>query len=247
MSTPRNDRDGDGIADRDEQHDPIVVDGTGEATVQHDHDGVRTPATGTPAAGAVPAPGVVEREVVVETPDRHEVVDRERAEHGGIKFGSAFFGWLTAMGMAVLITSIVAAAGLAVGLSTEGEENEVGPITITAAIVLVVILFVAYFCGGYVAGRMARFDGAKQGLAVWLWAIIAAVVAAVLGFLFGTQFDVLANLDAFPRIPIRPEDATVAGIVTALVLAIVSLLAAILGGLAGMRYHRRVDRTGLGV
>lgn len=278
MSTPRNDRDGDGVADRDE-HDPIVVDRTGEASVDRDGDGIadartddrmddrtddrtavldrdggvtdggtRTPAAGTPVTGtpAAAAPGTVEREVVVETPDRHEIVDRERAEHGGIKFGSAFFGWLTAMGMGVLLTAIVTAAGLAVGLSTEGEEDEVGPITITAAVVLVVILFIAYFCGGYVAGRMARFDGAKQGFAVWLWAIIAAVVAAVLGFILGSQFDVLANLDAFPRIPIRPEDATVAGIVTALILAIVSLLAAILGGLAGMRYHRRVDRTGLG-
>lgn len=37
-------------------------------------------------------------------------------------------------------------------------------------IVLGVIVLVAYYCGGYVAGRMARFDGMKQGLAVWLWA-----------------------------------------------------------------------------
>ena len=32
--------------------------------------------------------------------DRHSVLAREREEHGGIKIGSAFFGWLTAMGMA---------------------------------------------------------------------------------------------------------------------------------------------------
>ena len=104
--------------------------------------------------------------------------------------------------------------------------------------------FVAYLAGGYVAGRMARFSGAKQGFAVWLWAIIAAVVLGVLGAILGAQYDVLSNLDAFPRIPLTADDLTVAGVVTAVVFAAIALVGAILGGLAGMRYHRRVDRVG---
>ena len=39
----------------------------------------------------------------VYTEDRRDVVGREREEHGGVKVGSAFFGWLTATGMAVLL------------------------------------------------------------------------------------------------------------------------------------------------
>ena len=38
---------------------------------------------------------------------------------------------------------------------------------------------------------------------------------------------------------------TTAGVVTAIGVAIVSLVGAILGGLAGMRFHRRVDKAGL--
>jgi hypothetical protein len=34
------------------------------------------------------------------------------------------------------------------------------------------------------------------------------------------------------------------GLIAALVVAVVSLVAAVLGGLAGMRFHRRVDRAG---
>ena len=34
---------------------------------------------------------------------RHAVVGREREEHGGVKVGVAFLGWLTAMGMVVLL------------------------------------------------------------------------------------------------------------------------------------------------
>jgi len=172
-----------------------------------------------------------------------------------MKFGSAFFGWLTATGTGVLLTALVAAAGAAVGLGTAGgsvknatdQANANAPtVGLIGAIALVVILFVAYFCGGYVAGRMARFDGAKQGIAVWLWAVIIAVIIAIAGLIFGSQYNILGNLNSFPRIPLNEGSLTVTGIITAVIVAIVSLGGAILGGITGMRYHRRVDRVGLG-
>jgi len=136
---------------------------------------------------------------------RNDVLEREKSEFGGMKFGSAFFGWLTATGTAVLLTALVAAAGAAVGLGTSGgsadnavdqASKNVSTVGIVGAIALVVILFVAYFCGGYVAGRMARFDGAKQGLAVWLWAVIIAIVVAVLSLILGSQYNILGNLNS---------------------------------------------------
>ena len=42
--------------------------------------------------------------------DREAVVAREKEEYGGVKVGSAFFGWLTATGTAVLLTALAAAA-----------------------------------------------------------------------------------------------------------------------------------------
>src|SRR5690606_9577609 len=125
---------------------------------------------------------------------RDQLVMREAEEYGGIKWGSAFFGWLTAMGVAVLLTAVASAAGAAIGLSASEAETvtdeEVQTIGIVGAVVLLVILFVAYYSGGYVAGRMARFDGAKQGVAVWLWAIILAAVTAILGWVLGEEFNV---------------------------------------------------------
>ena len=50
-------------------------------------------------------------EVVPVVPDRREVVARQKEEFGGMKLGSAFFGWLAATGMAVLLTALVAGAG----------------------------------------------------------------------------------------------------------------------------------------
>lgn len=188
--------------------------------------------------------------------DRKSVVNRQKEEHGGIKIGSAFFGFLAAVGMGVLLTALVAAAGTAIGLSTSGSDavdaatkatsGSASTIGIVGAIVLLVILFVAYYCGGYVASRMARFDGLKQGFAVWVWALLVAVVVAVLGAVAGSKYDILAKLNSFPRIPLSEGTLTTGGIIAAVAVVVASLAGALLGGLAGMRFHRRVDRTGLG-
>ncbi|WP_299166891.1 hypothetical protein [uncultured Arthrobacter sp.] len=183
--------------------------------------------------------------------ERDALHQREKETFGGMKFGAAFFGWLTATGMAVLLTALVAAAGAAFGLSTNTDLNEATnqasqdpqTVGITSAIILLVILLLAYYCGGYVAGRMARFNGAKQGVAVWLWAIIIAILVAILGLIFGSQFDVLANLNSFPRLPLNEGTLTTAGIIAVVVALLAALIGAILGGLAGMRYHRKIDRT----
>jgi hypothetical protein len=188
------------------------------------------------------------------TTRREDVVGREKDQYGGIKFGSAFFGWLTATGTAVLLTALVAAIGAGVGLGSQTDVDEAADaaasnadtVTIVSAVVLAVVLFVAYFCGGYVAGRMARFDGLKQGAAVWLWAVVIAIVVAILTAVAGSQFDVLGNLNAFPSIPVDEGDLTVASIVTVVVAAVIARVGAIVGGLAGMRFHRKVDRAGLG-
>src|SRR5688572_18345150 len=130
------------------------------------------------------------REVVTDRNDaslRETVVAREHERFGGIKFGAAFFGWLAALGALVALTAVVAAIGAATGLASpetvedavDAADQNMGAATIIGAIAIAVVLFVAYFVGGYVAGRMARLSGAKQGLAVWLWAIAIAIVVAV--------------------------------------------------------------------
>ncbi|WP_200826289.1 hypothetical protein [Microbacterium timonense] len=203
-----------------------------------------------------PAPGSTDADVGHDRNAtlRDVVVEREHERFGGFKFGAAFFGWLTALGALVALTAVVAAIGAATGLASpetiddaaQAANENMGAATIIGAIAIGIVLFVAYFAGGYVAGRMARFSGAKQGFAVWLWAIVIAIVVAVITAIAGSQWDILANVDIFPRIPVTAETATLTGILTAIGAAVIALIAAILGGMAGMRYHRRVDRVGLG-
>jgi len=185
--------------------------------------------------------------------ERKVVAAREREAFGGVKIGASFFGWLTAFGMATLLTALLAATGAALGLGVEDVDAaadqvglDAGTIGWIGAIALLVILFLAYYCGGYVAGRMARFNGLVQGLAVWVWALVIAIIVALLGVVIGSRFDVFADLNFFPRLPLSEGDLTVAGIITAIVVAIASLGGAILGGKAGTHYHRKVDRAGFG-
>lgn len=174
---------------------------------------------------------------------------REKQRFGGVKFGSAFFGWLSAVGAVVLLTAVVGAIGAAIGIETGTTVEEAAgaasdnpdTVGVVGAIALAVVLFVAYLAGGYVAGRMARFSGALQGLAVWLWGIVVALVIALLSMLAGARWDILADIDV-PRVPLT---ATTTGIVTAIVAAAITLGGAILGGILGMRFHRRVDRLGV--
>lgn len=182
-------------------------------------------------------------------PDRTDVVGQQRELFGGMKFGSCFFGWLTASGTAVLLAALVTGIGAALGLSRNVGAAGTSPaqtqsVGFVGGIVLLAIIFVSYLAGGYVAGRMARFNGIKQGLGVWLWAVIIAILAAAAGLLAGARFDLLAQVNSLPRLPLDDSTLTTGGIILAVGVVVASLIGALLGGLAGMRYHRRVDRAG---
>jgi MFS family permease len=177
-----------------------------------------------------------------------DAIDAQRSRYGGIKWGAAFFGWLSANGLAVLLVALLSAAGVAIGLtqgvpSTEEAAQEADTIGVVGGIVLLVILFLAYLAGGYVAGRMARFDGTRQGVAVWVIGLLVVIALAVLGLLFGAQYNVLQQLN-LPRIPIDEGTATTGGLIALAAVLLVTLLGAVLGGKIGDRYHRKVDRAG---
>jgi heme/copper-type cytochrome/quinol oxidase subunit 2 len=185
------------------------------------------------------------------------VVARHRERFGGIKVGSAFFGWLTATGMSVLLIALLTAGGVAFGVATNTtvnvdqavQESEQGTGTaqtvgLVGAITLLVVLLIAYYCGGYVAGRMARFNGAKQGLAVWLWGVLMALVIAAVAAVAGAQYNVFAQLN-LPRLPVNEGQVTAVGAIAIGAAILAALVGAVLGGMAGMRFHRNVDQAGL--
>jgi hypothetical protein len=174
---------------------------------------------------------------------RQEVAHRR---FGGANPGAVFFGWLVAAGVAILLAGILAGIAAAVGETadlTNGDlEGQAGDLGIGAVVLLMVVLLVAYWCGGYVAGRMSRFDGARQGLAVWLLGLLVTTLAVGLGALFEWQYDASDRID-LPSIPFSDGELTVGGLVAGVAVLVVTLIGALLGGAVGHRYHDRVDRV----
>jgi hypothetical protein len=169
---------------------------------------------------------------------------RQKERFGGIKWGSAFFGWLCAIGLAAVLLAILAGAGVALGLSTSdvGNADTAETIGIGGGIALLLVLAIAWGCGGYVAGRMARFDGARQGIGVWIWTLLGALVIAGLAAIGGSEYDVFERLN-LPRIAVGDSTLTTGGVITGVIALVVTLVAAIVGGKIGERFHKKIDRV----
>ena len=113
------------------------------------------------------------------------MVSREKDAFGGMKFGSCFFGWLTASGTAVLLAAVVTGVGAALGLSRDVEAattsaTETESVGLVGGILLVAIIFVAYLAGG-TGGRMRDSRSSKalvSGSAV-IMAILLPLPAVV--------------------------------------------------------------------
>jgi hypothetical protein len=184
--------------------------------------------------------GAVDREQM------HAIRARQREEYGGINWGAAFFGWLVAVGLGALLVGLLAATGAAVGLTELSETEAAGnasEIGVGGAIALLAALAIAYFAGGYVAGRMSRFDGARQGMGAWLLGLVVTAALAVVGAILGSEYNVLERLD-LPALPVGDSELATGGALALAIVVIGTLVAAVVGGKTGERYHRKVDRAG---
>jgi hypothetical protein len=101
----------------------------------------------------------------------------------------------------------------------------------------------------HVRGR-ARVGGIKFGAAlfgwitaIWLWAVIMTAVAAVTVAVAGPMLTDGTGLSGLPRIPIDEGTLTAGGALLLIAAALITLAAAVLGGKAGMHYHRKIDRA----
>jgi hypothetical protein len=168
----------------------------------------------------------------------------QRKRYGGLNWGAGFFGSLVVVAVAGLL--VVAVTGLVVSLGrtadvlpveTAGEPMTAG---LVAAAILLGVLAAAFCAGGYVAGRMSRFDGGRQGAAVWFFGLLLTASVVGLWLVLGVRFRAQDQV-SLPAIELSPELTGVAVLGSAAVALVGSLLAAVLGGKVGCSYHRKVD------
>jgi hypothetical protein len=168
---------------------------------------------------------------------------RQRDEFGGVNWGASFFGWLVAVGVAAILTALLAAAGAAIGLTRSDVTSNAEELSLGGGIALVLVLMLAYYTGGYVAGRMSRFDGGRQGLGTWALGLIVTVALAIVAVIFGDRYNVLEQLN-LPALPVGDQTLATGGLIALAAIVLGTVLAAMFGGKVGERYHRRVDRAG---
>lgn len=150
----------------------------------------------------------------------------------------------TLAGLVATLGTLVVLSGLAAGIGTIGYQSGIedrDDLSIGGFVAGLVVLFLAFLAGGWVAGRVARYDGGRNGLLSGIWFVVLAAGVAALGAWAGDRYDIFDDLE----VPRWFEDnaRTPAAIVTGVVALIVALLAGYLGGRRGERYHHRADEV----
>ncbi len=177
---------------------------------------------------------------------RTEQQQRLISRYGGFDWIATFLGFAVAIFFGVVFLGIVGAIVGAVGFQLHAPVPKIGSsvtgttqsLGIGALIGSLIATFLAYLFGGYAAGRLARFEGVKNGIGVVLWTIVIGIILGILGAILGNKFDVAKQL----HLHIDTATLTTTGLISLAVTLIVMLLAAMLGGSLGERYHRGIDR-----
>jgi hypothetical protein len=176
---------------------------------------------------------------------RRQLRREQRREFGGrIQWEAVFFGMLAAIGLAASLVAMVLGGLVAAGVTSFREDagTLVDHVMTAGGAIPVAILALAYLAGGYVAARMARFDGWRQGLGVWLLSVLMLIAVAVAAWIAGDELDPTKSI-SLPGNPIDTGPLSRSGWAILLVALLVPLVLAIVGGVLGERFHRAVDRV----
>ena len=172
--------------------------------------------------------------------DPYAGIHAARERFGGIDIPASLVGMLTALSTVLILAGLVGAAFGVVGYQT-GLEADAEDLSIGSLIGGVAILFVAYLIGGWAAGRMARYDGARNGFATGVWTLVFAAILAGLGAWAGAEYDVFENVDLpqwFDQDPL-----TLSAIARGIGAIAAMFIGGTIGGIWGAHYHRRADAT----
>lgn len=176
--------------------------------------------------------------------------DRLRDMYGGVDWLASFLGFVFTVVLASLFSAIAGFVLVPFGFSPEISGGQLGASVLTGLAVLGVLIFLTYFFGGYVAGRLARFDGGRNGAMVLVWTFIVALILTLVAVVFsGYLPDGVANVSATLAQGTASAVGNLAGTgVAGIIVAVAALLLALLGGFfggrLGGRYHTEIDRSG---
>ena len=175
--------------------------------------------------------------------------DRLRDMYGGVDWLASFLGFVFAVVAAAVFSLIAGLVLVPLGFPPNLGGGEIGAAVITGLVLLGLLIFLTFFFGGYVAGRLARFDGGRNGAMLLVWAFIAVLVLALAAGVFsgflpsGVSESVSNLLDGVSSTVGDLAGAGAVGIAVAVGALLLALLGGFLGGRLGGRYHTEIDRS----
>jgi hypothetical protein len=200
-----------------------------------------------PETRTIRTPGTSEEDAIPYTRE-----ERLRDVYGGVDWLASFIGCVFALVCCSVLLLLFSGLVLGpIGFTLDLQGREIDAAAITGFVVVGLSLFLAYLIGGYVAGRLVRFDGGRNGAATVIWSVLLGVIfvffgAVLLGsFLPDTLF---GGVQGFLQDTALPSiggliQAGVVGAGIALGALVLMLLGGFLGGRLGIRYHTRIDQT----
>ncbi len=202
---------------------------------------IRTPGHPDTTADATPYP----RGYFEAAEDRE---DRLRDMYGGVDWLASFLGFVFAVVVGAILTTVAGVVLGPLGFSLD-LSGALGAAIITGLVLLGVLIFLTYFFGGYVSGRLARFDGGRNGAMLLVWTFLTMILLALAagifsGFLPSVAADAIGGfVDSASSTVGDLSRSGVVGISVVVGALLLALLGGFLGGRLGSRYHAEIDRT----
>lgn len=163
---------------------------------------------------------------------------------GGADPLAGLVGMFAALGVLVFVQALIAAGAGGIGfqMSQIDVDGNLRDVEVVGAIVAIVTVFAAFLVGGWVAGRVARYDGAVNGLGAALWFVLAVAVFGAAGVFFGSEYNAFANAD-LPNwfAQFDADGATLKVVAAAAAGVVAAALGGYVGGELGEKYHTQVD------
>ncbi|HVL89716.1 MAG TPA: YrzE family protein [Actinomycetota bacterium] len=184
---------------------------------------------------------------MAEYPPPETRVVRERVPEamvirGGFSPGAVLTGMLTAFGVMLVLSAIVGAIAANSSLDAAGlDRGEAIGLGIGAAAAFVLAQFLAYFWGGYTAGRMARGKGVLHGLLVPVFAAVVAGITALIVAALGSSMRIVMPFGD-GRFSIDADTVYTFGAAVGIAALAAMVLGGMAGGMAGTRWHTKLER-----
>ncbi len=158
---------------------------------------------------------------------------------------AAVAGVLVAFGSFGVLAVLAGAAGLAIGVPLDLAPQDWQQLATIISLAAAALSLLAYFFGGYVAGRLGGRDGLRHGLRVFALAVVLLGVLVLLGLGMVGPASIGTGLHSPGAAPppgegIRFGDVAVKAATWSL---ITMLLGSLAGGVLGERAHRRRHPT----